>query len=56
MKNFAKKSIKLKKVPAVLNIFHGYQIPFTKQLYQTSLSMGGKITPEEKELLEEEIN
>ena len=40
----------------MFNTVHGYQIPFTEHPYQTSLPVGGKITLEKKELVEEEIN
>ena len=56
VKNFAKNWKKLTKDPAVWNIVHAYQIPFIEHPYQTSLPVGGKITPDKKELVEEEIN
>ena len=56
VKHFAKNWKKLTKDPAVLNIVHGYQIPFIDHSYQTFLQVGGKIIPEEKELVEEERN
>ena len=49
VKNFAKNWEKLTKEPAVLDIVHGYQIPFIEHLYQTSLPVVEKITPGEKE-------
>ena len=55
VKDFAKNWEKSIKDPAVLNIVHGYQIPFIEHC-QTSLPAGGKTTPEEKETVEEEIN
>ena len=51
---FCKKQGKTNKRSSCLE--HGYQIPFIEHLYQTSLPVGGKTTPEKKELVEKEIN
>ena len=56
VKHFAKNWEKLTKDPAELNMVYGYRIPFIEHPYQTSLPVGGKITPKKKELVEEEIN
>ena len=54
VKKFEKNWEKLTKNSTVLNIVHGYQILFIEHPYQTSLPVGGKIAPEEKELVQKQ--